>query len=308
VREEHLNSLWAIDNGVLRWGYRDARPDGLLKASIHRNSHADFRDPGRMWLAWCPDRLGDDCGGSVFNAAGAGGHTGRVPQGFGQPLMTTNVSMPFVENDAQNWRWPDADSRYFCTTRLGAVMLTNHARNWTLPLDGRASLGLSRHADGLIVATVKGAVYALGLDGRIEWTYHAEGETENLQMLPSGDLVSLDERRRTISCVRQGKLRWTYKVPGQVVQFQDHVTGAWRFAVADEESTLYFLSENEVSSTLAMDNEGKVRWTLGWAGFVRSAALSLDTFGRLFLTFQSYAIDDLSRAGVICISEKNISR
>jgi serine/threonine protein kinase len=308
VREENLNSLWAIDNGVLRWGYRDARPDGLLNPSIHRNSHADFRDPGRMWLAWCPDRLRDGCRGSVFNARGAGGHTSRVPQGFGQPPITTDVSMPFVENDAQNWRWPDADSRYFCTTRLGAVTLSSHERNWTLPLDGRASVALSRHADGLIVATVKGAVYALGMDGRIEWTYHTQGETENLQQLPSGDLVILDKQRQTMTCVREGKLRWTYKVPGQVAEFQDHVNGAWRFAVADEESTLYFLSESEVSSTLAIDDQGKLRWALGWAEFVRSAGLSLDTFGRLFLTFESYDIDGLSRAGVICISEKNVSR
>jgi serine/threonine protein kinase len=303
IREDRLNSLWAIRDGVLRWGYRASRT-ATIDSLIDWQSHIDFRDPGRVWLAWCPDRRLNNCGGSVFNAAGAGGHTHQVPSGFGLPARASGVTMPFFESDAQNWRWPDREGRILCTSRLNAVSLTDQDKGWTVPLDGRATFGVD-HGETLIVSTHHGTIYGIDKRGEIRWTFNAGAEVENLQILPSGDPVILEKGRESVACIRAGKLLWKYKSDGLVAEFEDHPAGVRRFAVADTESTLYFSTESGSSTTFALDRNGKLLWKLPWADYVMNPGLSLDSRGRLFFNFQSYQIKKLARAGVLCVSDRD---
>ena len=271
---------------------------------IDRHSHADFRDPGRMWLAWCPERAtrNHSCSGAVFNAAGAGGHTNLVPAGFGQAVSVSEATVPFSESDAQHWRWPETDVRFLCTSRLNAVTLTDVNQRWTVLLDGHPTFGIVR-GDRFLVATNHGAIYAIDKSGQVLWTYKSVEAAESLQMLPSGDLVILEKGRQTLSCVREGKLRWRYESAGLIDEFEDHITGTRRLAVADKDLTLYLVGQDgATSTTLAIDRNGRLLWKLSWEGYVNSGGLSLDARGRLFFTFQLYEIEHRSRGGVICIS------
>ena len=301
VREDRMNSLWAINDGVLRWGYRDPKQDGTVKSPINWQSHADFRDPGRIWLAWCPDRKHDYCNGSVFNAAGAGGSTNRVPAGFGLPISAKGITRTFVESNAQNWRWPDREGSVLCTSRLSAVTLTDHDQHWTVPLDGRATFAVQQ-GERFIVSTNHGVIYALDKAGQTRWLFKMDAEPENLQVMPSGDVVILDKGRESISCIREGKLRWRYPLVGLVDEFDDHPANARRFAVADMESTLYLSTEGTASVTWAINRDGQLLWKLPWGDSVWSGGLTLDSLGRLFFWFKYFKVEKRACAGAICIS------
>gem|GEM_PF-4363303 len=308
IRENQSGSLWAIRDGTLHWGFRYGQNASALSL-IDSQSHADFRDPGRLWLAWCPSRRTNYCGGSVFNAEGAGGHTRQVPAGFGLPVVATGVTRQFSESDAQNWRWPDRDGHILCTSRLNAVSLTDQDRHWTVPLDGRASFAIAQDQN-LIVATKNGAIYALDKDGAIRWKTNLDAEPENLQILSSGDLILLDKGRESLSCLREGKLLWKYKLEVAISEFTDRRADAWRFAVADMESTIYLTMEGAFSGTLgtetvAIDRAGKLLWTLPWGGHISNPGLTLDSRGRLFLDFQGLQADKRFRGGVLCIADHN---
>jgi outer membrane protein assembly factor BamB len=212
--------------------------------------------------------------------------------------------MPFFESDAQNWRWPDREGRILCTSRLNAVSLTDQDKGWTVPLDGRATFGVD-HGEALIVSTHHGTIYGIDKRGEIRWTFNAGAEVENLQILPSGDLVILEKGRESVACIRAGKLLWKYKSDGLVAEFEDHPAGVRRFAVADTESTLYFSTESGSSTTFALDRNGKLLWKLPWADYVMNPGLSLDSRGRLFFNFQTYQIKKLARAGVLCIADQD---
>jgi serine/threonine protein kinase len=303
IREDMLHTLWAVSDGVLRWGYRASNDRGI-DSLIDRSSHADFRDPGRMWLAWCPDdsyHPRSRCSGTVFNAAGVGGHISRLPAAIGLQQTAFNVTRPFTESDAQQSHWPEDQPLLFATSRLGKVTLTDRGSHWTLPLDSHAAFAIDQ-GNGFIVSTASGTIQALNSAGQIQWTYKLADAPSSLQSIPNGDLIILERDQQTISCIRAGNLRWQYH-SGQIVEeFADHVTESRRIVVADKDSTLYFLTSAGSSSAHAIDSSGKILWNLPWVGAVSYGALALDSRGRLFFTFQLYEINRHSRGGVICIT------
>jgi serine/threonine protein kinase len=304
VRDDTLHTLWVIQDGVLRWAYRASKQQAGVDSLIDRASHADFRDPGRIWFAWCPDDVWHPrsrCSGTVFNSTGAGGHINRLAAGVGLTQAAPDITRSFSETDAPNSRWPEDNPSLYSTSHLGTVTLSNRAKHWKLPLDGRAVLAID-HRDGFIVSTSNGAIYALDNAGQMQWMYKTAEAPSNLQLMPSGDLVILEKGRQTLSCVRAGKLRWQYHSADPIDEFEDHVAGTRRLAVADKDSTLYVLTSAGTSATLAIDREGKLLWTLPWGGYINSGSLTLDSRGRLFFTFALYEINHRSRGGVICIS------
>jgi len=303
VRDDILHTLWAIKDGALRWAYRAAKETAGLDSFIERDSHADFRDPGRIWFAWCPDDVWHPrsrCSGTVFNSAGAGGHINRLPAGVGLPQAALDVTRSFSETDAQNSRWPEDNPVLYTVSHLGVVTLSDRDKRWSLPLDGRAALAID-HQDGFVVSTTNGAIYAMDHAGQVQWTYKMAEAPSNLQLMPSGDLVILEKGGRTLLCVRAGKLRWQYHSADLISEFTDHVAGTLRMAVADKDSTLYVLTSAGTSAAFAIDSEGKLLWTLPWGDYVNYGGLALDSRGRLFFTFAQYQIDHRSRGGVICI-------
>ncbi len=304
VRERQLNTLWAIRDGVLRWAYRASKLP--LTGGIDWQSHADFRDPGRVWFAYCPDDIyhrRTNCSGAVFNASGAGGHIGHVPAGIGQPAMAADATVPFHELDAQSWQWPESNPRLFCSSRLNAVTLTDGDHHWSVPLDGRATLAATL-GNGFLVSTAHGALYALDGAGHVQWTYKAADPPRSLQVMPSGDVVVLDKGGEKLICLRAGRQRWTYAGAEQISEFRGSITDVSHLGVADVDSALYFLTSGGTTTTVAIDRDGQVLWKLPWGDHVHDPALRLDERGRLFFTFWLYEIDHHSRGGVICISDK----
>ena len=306
VRDDTFHNLWAIQDDVLRWARRASKEKASNDTLIDRASHADFRDPGRIWFAWCPDdrwHRRNDCSGTVLNSAGAGGHIRRLPAGIGLPQGGSDITRSFSDTDAQNSRWPKDNSSLYSTSHLGTVTLSKLDKQWNLALDGRAALAID-HKDGWIVSTTNGAIYGLDYTGQMQWTYKMAEAPSNLQLLPSGDLVILEKGGQTLSCIRAGKLRWQFHSDDQIESFEDHVAGTRRLAVADKDSTFYILTSAGASATLAIDREGKQLWTLPWGAYINSGALTLDSRGRLFFTFALYEINHRSRGGVICISDR----
>lgn len=304
VRERQFNTLWAIRDGALRWGYRASKLP--LTGGIDWQSHADFRDPGRVWFAYCPDDIyhrRTNCSGSVFNASGAGGHIGHVPAGIGQPAVAAGTTLPFRELDAQSWQWPENNPRLFCSSRLNEVTLNDSNHHWSLPLDGRATLAATL-GNGFLVSTAHGAMYALDQDGHVQWTYKAADEPRSLQVMPSGDVVILDKGGEKLTCLRAGRQRWTYAGTEQISEFRGSISDSSHLGVADVESALYFLTSGGTTTTVAIDRDGQVLWKLPWGGYVQDPALRLDERGRLFFTFWRYEVDHHSRGGVICIADK----
>lgn len=302
VREARLNTLWAIRDQALAWSYRGPEDSHSADSPLHWDTHADFRDPGRMWLAYCPDVGNKTCHGAVFNAAG-GGRVNHVPATFGHPINPLNTAIPFREIDGQNSNWPESSPRLLCVSRLNAVTLTDAAKRWSVPLDGRAALGMELD-NGWIVSTAHGMIYALTKDGQVQFTYKVAEAPDGLLVVPSGDLVILEKERQSFMCVRGGRLLWKFQTTDTVAEFKDHIADAQRIAVADSQSTLYFLTSGQNSSTVAIDRDGKLLWKLSWGDYVNEPGLALDSLGRLFYNFSLYQMNHKSRGGIICIADK----
>ena len=221
VRDEGSRSLWAVNETGLKWGYRAAESASLARFGVHEaswpnESHIDFRDPGRIWLAACKN----GCDGAVFNPEGKGGRNNQVPAALRTPMMAAApVSSRFRADDPQNGHWPEDHVQLRSNSRLGSVTLSSADRRWQVPLDGRGTQAVQAGGKW-IVATIRNTLYSIDSTGRVEWTYASPSEIQSMEVLPSGDVHLLSgERHESLQVIRAGVKQWEFSSPGWIREF-----------------------------------------------------------------------------------------
>ena len=256
-------------------------------------SHADFRDPGRMWLASC----NKECEAVVFNSAGAGGINSQVPAALRTPAaIPWSTSSGFQEDDAQNGHWPGDHPHLQCMSRLGSVILKNNVRGWSVPLDGRCAAAFESNGT-VFLSTIRNSVYAINASGNIEWTYASPDEIHSMMALPSDRVLLLAGKdHQTLRAIGGGAVQWQFKA----------ISWVRDLGVIDSTGALYFVSVGGNDTAIyGFDPSGKPMWSFMWGGLTSSSeSVRLDEAGRLYLSGARFEVGNKTRKGVVCFSEQ----
>ena len=279
VRDSRSSSLWAVNDGEFRWGFRGIKPYNAIT----------FADRGRLWIVSCAyANILSSCSGAVFNAQGKGGEIERVVRGVDKPApLPLGDASRFREKDAQNSRWPeDGEEILQCSSRLGVVTLK--ARNWSMPLDAACEKA-AVFGTGFVVATVDGKLHFIEGAGTLEHEVQSmKGAGFASAVSAPRELLVYDSK--TIAAVREGGLRWRYASVDYVSEIRPGPAGV-----------LYFRTVGQYSGIHALDKNGKLMWSLSMGQHVSSMdGLKLDGRGRLYAQFEKFS----GKAGVLCIGDE----
>jgi serine/threonine protein kinase len=279
LRDSRANTLWALNDSGLRWGYRD----------VIWFSPFNFNDPGRLWIVSCGyANILSSCDGAVFNAEGAGGKTKRVLPGMDQPpVASTLEASRFEEDDAQNRHWP-SPPLYRCTSRLGVVTL--RAKSWQATLDSNCE-SAAIVGSNLMVSTTSGQIQSINTtSGGTDWTYTGGSKPDAFEALSPSDVIVLDGKHQFVYALRNGAVRWRFDSADWISEIRTGPGG-----------TVYFRTDGAVSGIHALDADGKPLWSLPLGEHISAVAgLRLDPKGRIYLAFSGYN----GRAGVLCIGDE----
>jgi len=187
IRDDTSQSLWAVNDLGLKWGFRTPMPSNPAYAGAYNPNWPSYRD--------LPPALRP-----------------ALPPMF-------PVSSDFTELDAQNGQWPDKAPRLRYNSRLGAATLSAIDERWTVHVDSRPAQALAANNEILILSK-QNVVYAFDSAGRVEWTYASPDPVHEIARLPSGIVLLLvGKDHQTIRAIRGGTKQWEFSATDWIRDF-----------------------------------------------------------------------------------------
>jgi serine/threonine protein kinase len=187
IRDDASQSLWAVNDRGLKWGFRTPMPSNPAYSGAYNPSWPSYRDLSPALRPALP------------------------------PVLP--ASSDFSKLDAQNGQWPGEKPQWRYNSRLGVATLSTADGRATAKLDSPPTQALAAN-DEILVLTKQNVVWAFDSAGRAKWNYASPDSVQEMARLPSGAvLLLLGKDHLTLRAIRAGVKQWEFTAHDYIRDF-----------------------------------------------------------------------------------------